>query len=419
MVRKFEWYTEFVDLDYKPSKRDLICLFRVEPAKGISMKEAAGRVASESSVGTWTTLSKLPRRIQKIKARVFEIKGNYVRIAYPPDLFEPYNMPQILSSIAGNIFGMKAVKNLRLEDVWFPRKLAKSFKGPQFGIKGIRKVLRVKKRPILASVPKPKVGFSAKEHAEVAYKVWKGGIDLVKDDENLASLSFNKFEKRVELLMKMREKVEKETGEKKFALINITAGYREMEKRAKLVAEYGNEYVMVDIVTTGFAALQSIREVCEDFKLAIHAHRAMHASFTRNKKHGISMLVLAKFSRIVGVDQIHTGTAGIGKLESGKETILINEFLRSEFYGIKRVFPVCSGGLHPGVLPQVMKTLGTDLVIQVGGGVFGHPKGAEKGARAVRQAVEAYVAGVSLKKFAEDHEELKEALEKWGFVRPR
>ena len=192
-----------------------------------------------------------------------------------------------------------------------------------------------------------------------------------------------------------------------------------MEKRAKLVAEYGNEYVMVDIVTTGFAALQSIREVCEDFKLAIHAHRAMHASFTRNKKHGISMLVLAKFSRIVGVDQIHTGTAGIGKLESGKETILINEFLRSEFYGIKRVFPVCSGGLHPGVLPQVMKTLGTDLVIQVGGGVFGHPKGAEKGARAVRQAVEAYVAGVSLKKFAEDHEELKEALEKWGFVRPR
>ena len=75
-----DWYLDFVDLNYKPSKTDLVCLFRVEPSKGITMKEAAGRVASESSAGTWTTLYRLPPRLKKIMARVFEIKGNFVKV---------------------------------------------------------------------------------------------------------------------------------------------------------------------------------------------------------------------------------------------------------------------------------------------------------------------------------------------------
>ena len=403
---RFDWYSEFVDLNYTPSKNDLVCLFRVEPAKGFSVRDVAGRVASESSVGTWTTLTELPGRIERIKARVFEIDKDLIKIAYPAELFETGNMPQILSSIAGNIFGMKALKNLRLEDVIFPKNLVKSFKGPMYGIKGIRKLLKVKKRPILASVPKPKVGFSAKEHAKVAYKVWKGGVDLVKDDENLTNQKFNKFEERLRIMMRYKEKVEDETGEVKSCLINVTSSYEEMKNRVKKVADYGNEYVMVDIVTVGFAALQSIRDVCGDLKLAIHAHRAMHASFTRNKRHGISMLVLAKLARIIGVDQIHTGTVGIGKLESGKEVVEINDWLKSDFYGVKPVFPVSSGGLHPGILPDVMDLLGTDVVIQVGGGVFGHPMGPEAGARAVRQAVDAYVEGIDVEEYAKKKVEL-------------
>ena len=99
-----DWYLEFVDLNYRPAKSDVVCEFRVEPAKGFSMKEAAGRVASESSAGTWTTLYKLPARVRKIMAIAFDIKGNFVKIAYPIDLWEPGNAPQLLSGIAGNIF---------------------------------------------------------------------------------------------------------------------------------------------------------------------------------------------------------------------------------------------------------------------------------------------------------------------------
>jgi len=165
-------YLDFVDLKYKPKKTDLVCLFRFEPAKGISIKEAAGRIAAESSNGTWTTLSTLTPRIRKMRARAFEIKGPYLKIAYPIELFELGSIPQLLSSVAGNIFGMKAINNLRLEDIHFPKKYVKSFKGPQFGIKGVRKFMKIKDRQLIATVPKPKVGMTTKEHTKVGFDAW-------------------------------------------------------------------------------------------------------------------------------------------------------------------------------------------------------------------------------------------------------
>jgi ribulose-bisphosphate carboxylase large chain len=414
-----EWYLDFVDFNYKPSKDDLICLFRIEPAKGFSIKEAAYRVASESSVGTWTKLHYLPKRIKDLMAKVFEIKGNYVKVAYPIKLFEPGNMPQILSSIAGNIFGMKALNNLRLEDVHCPKKLMKSFKGPQFGISGIRKMFKVYDRPLTATVPKPKVGLTAKKEAKVAYQAWTGGIDLEKSDENLASMSFNKFEERIKLLVKMRDKAEKETGEKKSFLPNVSAETKEMLKRAKFVADNGGEYVMVDILTVGWGAVQTLRNTCEDLKLAIHGHRASHASMTR-KKHGISMNTIAKIARIIGIDQLHTGTANIGKLESGEEeTKKINLFLRSKFYTLKTVFPVASGGLHPGLIPDIIKNLDKDIIIQCGGGLWGHKMGGVAGAKAIRQAIDASIQKINLEDYSKSHVELRTALNQWGSTRPK
>ncbi|MCD4760245.1 ribulose-bisphosphate carboxylase large subunit, partial [archaeon] len=217
-------YLDFVDLKYKPKKHsDLIVLFRVEPTRGISKKEAIGRIAAESSNGTWTTLSTLKPHIRKIRARAFEIRKDYVKVAYPLELFELGSVPQLVSSIAGNIFGMKAVKNLRLEDISFPIKYLKSFKGPKYGIKGIRKYMKIKDRPMIATVPKPKVGMTTKEHTKVIYDSWVGGVDFAKDDENLTSQKFNKFEKRVKAAAKARDKAEKETGEKKDYFINVSA----------------------------------------------------------------------------------------------------------------------------------------------------------------------------------------------------
>ncbi len=428
MTGKIDWYDEFVDFDYIPAKSDVICLYYFEPAKGISEKEAVGRIASESSAGTWTTLHKLPERVSRIKARAFELNGKYVKVAYPLDLWEPGNAPQLLSGIAGNIFGMKALRNLRLIDASLPKNYLKSFKGPHHGIRGIRSLLKVNKRPITGAVPKPKIGFSAKEHADVAFETWMGGFDLVKDDENLTSTSFNRFEDRVERMAKLRDKAEKLTGEEKDALLNITGETNEMIRKAGLLHESGFRFAMIDVVTCGTAAVQTLRQECGDLSIAIHAHRAMHAAFDRNPKHGISMYFLAKLMRLIGVDEIHVGTA-IGKLVgSKKEVVSIANMLRassieagaalSQDWGtIKPILPVSSGGLHPGLIPTVMSILGNDCTLLISGGIHGHPGGTRAGASAAMAAIEAAIEGIDLAEHAKKHKELQLALDKWGQLR--
>lgn len=426
----FEWYLDFVDKNYIPNEDDIIVLFKVAPLPNYSIEDAAGRIASESSIGTWTTLTTMNERIKSLMAKAYHFNKKYVKIAYPKELFEEGNVPQLISSVAGNIFGMKAIENLKLLDIKFPRWYIERFKGPLKGIQGVRDVFRVYDRPLLATVPKPKVGMTSEEHANAGFEAWVGGVDLLKDDENLSSQPFNKFEERVRLTFKKRELAEKETGERKDYLINITSETKEMIRRAKLIKEFNGNFVMVDILTVGWAALQTVREECEDLKLAIHAHRAFHAAFTRNPEHGMSMLAVAKLARIIGVDNIHIGTV-VGKLESPLQEVkdLYNEMTSKKFIGnettldqdwyeIKPTFPVSSGGLHPGIIQEVMKIISSNVIIQVGGGLWGHPMGGRAGAIAIRQAIDAYLKKVDILEYAKEHKELKAALDKWGFLKP-
>lgn len=419
-------YLEFFDLSYKPKRSDLICLYKVLPSKEFNIKEASARVASESSVGTWaeelkTETKDVKKRLNRIMARVFYVEDGYAKIAYPIDLWEVENFPQLLSGICGNIFGMKALKGLRLEDVKFPKKFLKFYKGCKFGIKGIRKIFGIYDRPLTATVPKPKIGLNVNQFCDAAYKIWKGGIDFVKWDENLTSLNFVKFYKLVEKIHKVKNKVEKEVKENKQFLPNVTSNFKEMEKRVKFVYDIGNKFVMVDFLTIGFSSFQSIVEICKDYDLAVYCHRAFHSTFTRNKDHGISMLCLAKFVRLIGGDTLHVG--GMGKLVSPKEEIYVlanclrkkifKQFLGQDWLKLKPTFPVCSGGLHPGIIPRLIKFLGKDIILQVGGGVVGHPKGIEAGAKAVRQAIEASLKGVDLEEYSKNKLELSEALKEW------
>jgi ribulose-bisphosphate carboxylase large chain len=403
-------YIDFVDLKYKPAETDLVCDFFVEP-DGIGLKEAAGGVAAESSVGTWTELTTVKPYFERLAAHVFALDGNTARIAYPVELFEFGNMPNILSSVSGNVFGLKALMNLRLLDIEFPAKLIKSFKGPQFGIEGIRKLLRVPKRPLLGTIIKPKLGLMTVDHAKLAYESWAGGCDIVKDDENLSSQGFNPFKDRVVKTLEMRDKAQSKTGERKVYMVNITAETETMVKRAEFVLDHGGEYVMVDILTCGFSALQTLRD--KGLKLVIHAHRAGHAAFTKNLKHGIAMRVIAKVARIIGVDQLHVGTV-VGKMSEAKQEVVDNiAACKMPMAGLKPVLPIASGGLHPRLVPALIKTFGNDFVIQAGGGIHGHKKGTFAGATAMRQAVQATLEEKTLEEYAETHKELKAALELW------
>lgn len=406
-------YEGYADLKYTPNENDLIASFFLEPNK-VSFEKAASAIAAESSIGTWTDISTLTKEIkEKLMPKVFELdkKAGTAKIAYSIDLFEEGNASQLMSSIGGNIFGMNIVKNVRLADVEFPKSFIRSFKGPRFGIEGIRKIIKVKERPLVGTIIKPKLGLNEQEHAKVAYNAFLGGCDIVKDDENLTDMSFNNFEKRITETLRLRDKCEQETGEKKVYLANVTAPYNEMLRRAKFVKNLGGEYIMIDIITAGWSALQALRN--ENLDLAIHAHRAGHAAFTRNSKHGISMLVVAKLCRLVGCDQLHIGTA-VGKMEGSKKEIsAIADALRKKWNKLHSVFPVASGGLHPVLVPEVMKIMGKDIIIQMGGGIHGHPNGTIAGAKAARQAVRAAMDNIPAEQYAKMHNELAAAIKKW------
>ncbi|MEM4598402.1 MAG: type III ribulose-bisphosphate carboxylase [Candidatus Diapherotrites archaeon] len=423
---------EYVDLSYRPTKKDLVCEYYLEPAKGLSLEEAATHLAGESSIDTWSDILTLsPKIAKRLKPHVFFIdkKRSTIKVAYNPEVFEYGSVPQLLSSIAGNIYSMKLLENLRLQDVTIPSNMLKTFRGPKFGLSGVRKALGVKKRPLVGTIVKPKVGLTSEQHAKVAYEAWLGGCDVVKDDENLTSQRFNPFEKRVKLTLKAREKAEKETGERKEYMCNVTAPTcEEMIRRAKLAKKLGSGYIMIDIIPVGWTALQTLREANEDLGLIIHAHRCMHSALTRNKKHGLSMLMIAKLTRLIGLDQLHVGTV-VGKMHGEKPEVLCvrdecvlkhvkedynSNVLEQDWQNIKPMFPVASGGLHPLMVPELLEIFGNDIIMQFGGGIHAHPKGTVAGAKACKQALDAAMNNMPLKEAAKQHKELAEAMKKWG-----
>jgi ribulose-bisphosphate carboxylase large chain len=423
---------EYIDLGYRPGKKDVVCEYYIEPAEGVSIEKAATNMAGESSIDTWSEILTLsPELARSLRPHVFYIdkRKKTIRVAYDIELFEACSVAQFLSSIAGNIFSMKLLCGLRLQDISFPREVIKEYLGPRHGIAGVRKIMKVRDRPLVGTIVKPKVGLTTEKHAEVAYNSWAGGCDIVKDDENLTNQRFNPFEKRAKETLKARDRTEKETGEKKVYMCNITAPTcREMIRRAEYVKSLGGEYVMIDIIPTGWTALQSLREENEELGLVLHAHRCMHSALTRNPHHGVSMLTIAKLTRLVGLDQLHIG-AIVGKMHGGKSEVLsVREecvskhvqpdpemnVLEQDWANIKPMFPVASGGLQPTMIPSLLSIFGNDVIMQFGGGIHAHPKGTRAGAMACRQSLDAALEGKTLSVAAKTKEELRTAIAKWG-----
>ncbi|MDD2778973.1 MAG: RuBisCO large subunit C-terminal-like domain-containing protein [Candidatus Methanomethylophilaceae archaeon] len=392
----------------------VICDYRV--TTDLPIEKAADAIAAEQSTGTWTGLTTLKEDvIDKYGARVTSIEGNRIRVAFPSDDFsiEIGGVPQILSVIAGNLFGLESLKKVRLEDVRFPKSILEQFPGPKHGVDGLRSVLKRKDKPLVGTIIKPKIGLSPKEMADYVYESGLGGLTNSKDDETLTNQTFCPIEERTVAIAESLDRLEQE-GIHMIHAINIsTSGHKILEVADK-VQSLGAKQIMVDIITCGFAAVQALAED-PSVKVPIHVHRTMHGAMTRDREHGIAMLPIAKLARMCGGDALHIGTLGVGKMSGDVGGDLDN--LRAcidDSVPYKTVMPVCSGGVYPGMVGKLVERSGLTVQIQAGGAVAGHPGGIRKGAMAMSQAVDAAYAGIPADKYAETHEELKTALEKWG-----
>lgn len=392
----------------------VICDYRV--TTDLPMEKAADAIAAEQSTGTWTGLTTLKKGvIDKYGARVTEINGNNIRVAFPSEDFsvDIGGVPQILSVIAGNLFGLEALKKVRLEDVRFPKSILEQFPGPKHGAAGLRSVLKRKEKPLVGTIIKPKIGLSPKEMADYVYESGLGGLTNSKDDETLTNQVFCPIEDRTVAIAESLDRLEQE-GIHMIHAINIsTSGHKILEVADK-VQSLGAKQIMVDVITCGFAAVQVLAED-PSVKVPVHVHRTMHGAMTRDRDHGIAMLPIAKLVRMCGGDALHIGTLGVGKMSGDVGGDMDNlRACTDESVPYKTVMPVCSGGVYPGMVGRLVERSGLTVQIQAGGAVAGHPGGVRKGAMAMSQAVEAAYSGISADKYAETHEELKIALEKWG-----
>jgi ribulose-bisphosphate carboxylase large chain len=402
------------DPNYTVKESDILCLFRITPQPGVDPIEAAAAIAGESSTATWTVVWTdllTACDIYRAKAYFVEEVPNatneyFAFIAYECDLFEEGSIANLTASIIGNVFGFKAVKALRLEDMRIPYAYLKTFMGPASGVIVERERLDVFGRPLLGATVKPKLGLSGKNYGRVVYEGLRGGLDFLKDDENINSQPFMRWRERYLYVMEGINKASAKTGSIKGSYLNVTAATMEdMYERAEFARDLGSIIIMIDLVI-GYTAIQSMCYWARKNDMIIHLHRAGHSTYTRQKNHGVNFRVICKWMRMAGVDHIHAGTI-VGKLEGDPNTVkgfydtlllpVLKEnrgtgiFFDMDWASLRKCMPVASGGIHCGQMHQLTHLLGEDVVLQFGGGTIGHPDGIQAGATANRVALEAMV----------------------------
>jgi ribulose-bisphosphate carboxylase large chain len=438
--------------DYEPKLTDVLAAFRISPQPGVDPIEASAAVAGESSTATWSVVwtdRLTAHEAYQAKAyKVEEVPGtdgqqHIAYIAYDIDLFEEGSIPNMSSSIIGNVFGFKALKALRLEDLRIPTQYIKTFQGPAHGTVMEREYLNKYGKPILGATVKPKLGLSARNYGRVVFEGLRGGLDFTKDDENINSQNFMRWRDRYLHCMEGVNRAQAETGEIKGHYLNVTAGtMEEMYERAEFAKELGSIIIMIDL-TVGYTAMTSMGNWARANGMILHLHRAAHATYTRQKNHGVNFRVIAKWARLMGVDHIHAGTI-VGKLEgdpkmtqgyysacrdySNHKDAGLGFFFDQDWAWMPGIFPVASGGIHAGQMHQLLDYLGDDCILQFGGGTIGHPMGIAAGATSNRVALETMVMARNegrdiakegpqiLKEAAKGCKPLQAALDTWGEI---
>jgi len=405
----------------------MIATYYMEIGKDADAVKFAQAIAAEQSSGTWIDV---PYNTENVRAKHSAVVvGLYEVPAYdrelPKDIdcrrfimkmaYPVINVGDSLSMIHTTAIGNISGGKMKLVDMEFPESYMKQFKGPKFGIKGIRDILGVPERPLVLNMIKPDVGWSPKQGAEMAYSAYSGGVDIIKDDELVAAdTSFCPLTDRVKAIMEVLHKAEEETGEKKIYTPNITDRVDRLKDNAYRAIEAGANGLMVNIYTVGYTAFQMLAED-PNIQVPILAHPDYAAATFSAPDTGVaSYLMMGKFVRMSGAD-IMIYSTHFGKISIMRDRyIQTAQALRYPLYHIKDAFPGPGGGMYQGIVPQTMEDLGNDCIIAAGGAIHGHPMGADAGAKSMRQAIDSVMKKVPIREYAKDKPELNKAIELWG-----
>jgi len=398
----------------------------------ISVETIGPAIAIEQTTGTWTPVPYETAEVRRkhvgkvisytqIPDYEFERPGKKIepKRTFFFQLAFPYiNVKNTISMLLTAIYGNISMGgHLKMVDVRFPKVFIDDFKGPRFGIEGIRGLLKVPKRPLLNNMIKPCTYTWSPEFKDLFYDAAAGnghGCDIIKDDELVANQDYNKLEDRVPAFMEMVDKARSETGEETLFTANITDRLPACIENAEKVQDLGGNALMINFPVVGYEVM---RQIAEDpsIKLPILGHMDFAGAMYMAEWHGVSShIILGKFARMAGADiVVHPAPYGKATVIQEKYSKACNT-MRWPFYHLKPTFPMPSGGITVGLVERCVKELGTDIVIGSGGGIHAHPDGSRSGAEAFRQGIDAVMEGVKVTKRAQEKKELGVALGTWG-----
>ena len=401
--------------------------YRIESMVGL--ERAAEALAGEQSTGTFVRVEGETEDLQKRhRARVASISEledasrpslpgavastervsvGLVEVDFPLENFGP-SIPNLLATVAGNLFELRELAGCRLVDLSLPPAFAKAYPGPRFGVRGTRLLMSAPTGALIGGIVKPSVGLSLEEQAKRVRALAAAGADFAKDDELIADPPYSPLAARVPRVMRAVEQVADRTGRKLMYAFNITGDIDELRRRHDVVVAAGGTCVMVCVNIVGFAGVRHLSAFAE---VPIHGHRAMMGALMRHPALGIDFRVFQQLARLAGVDHLHTNGMHNKFYETDDEVEASIKAVRQPLFGGYEILPVLSSGQWAGTVSTVYDRLGTtDVLMVAGGGIFAHPGGTAAGVTSLREAWQAAVDGVPLAERAQTSQPLEEAV---------
>jgi ribulose-bisphosphate carboxylase large chain len=414
----------------------ILATYRIETAS--PLEQAAAAMAGEQSTGTFV---RVPGETEALRdrfgARVERITGletlespslpgsrpprradgtiRYRRaevvLSFPLENMGP-SLPNLVATVAGNLFELREFSGLKLIDLDLPPAFAEAYPGPQFGVRGTRALAGVEGRPIIGTIIKPSVGLSPEETAALVKTLVEAGLDFIKDDELMANPPHSPLAHRVEAVMRVVNAHAERTGKKVMVAFNITDEIDAMLRHHDTVLAAGGTCVMVSLNSVGLPGVAYLRR---HGQLPIHGHRNGWGMLARHPYLGMEFAAYSKLWRLAGVDHLHTNGLRNKFCETDESVVASARACLAPLLGGYEVMPVLSSGQWAGQVPETLERVGSvDLMYLCGGGIMAHPGGPAAGVASIRQAWEAALAGTPLAEYASDHIELRQALERFG-----
>jgi ribulose-bisphosphate carboxylase large chain len=340
-----------------------------------------------------------------------EFRRGEIIVSFPLHNFGP-SLPNLLATVAGNLYELQELSGIRLLDLELPPAFAERYPGPGFGVDGTRKFVQVYGRPLIGTIVKPSIGLSTSNLQGVVRDLALAGLDFIKDDELHADPPYAPLTERVPAVMKEIERVADQTGKKTMYAFNISGDVDHMLRAHDLVIKHGGTCVMVSVNNVGIAALAHLRKHCT---LPIHGHRNNFGAMSRHPLLGIGFTAYQKLFRLAGVDHLHVGGLDSKFYQTNEEVAQSITDCLTPLFGDYRVMPAISSAQWAGSAVKTYAATRTiDVIHLAGGGILAHPDGASAGVSSMRQGWEAALSGTPLAEYAATHPELRAAIGKFG-----